>query len=201
MNLFNINKTVKSILEVCGMIILIIYAYIGAYKIHYEQTEPRIIEVHDTIYKNIDLGNLYNLSINHLKSKEGLCLKPTISCDGLLTIGYGHVIKKDETFIGINEIEATLLLKKDLQKAIDFVKNNTNLKDNKALAMGLLSFNIGTGRFLRYLREDSLLVGNNINKIKNYCHYKTKKDGKDITITSKALQERRNFELKIYHSF
>lgn len=204
MKLFNItiNKTIKSILEICGVIILIIYAYIGAYKIHYEQTEARIIEIHDTIYKtNIDLGNLYNLSINHLKSKEGLCLKPTISCDGLLTIGYGHVIKKNETFIGINEIEATTLLKKDLQKSIDFVKKNTNLKDNKALAMGLLSFNIGTGRFLKYLKEDSLLVGNNINKIKNYCHYKTKKDGKDITITSKALQERRLFELKMYHSF
>ena len=202
MKLFNINKTIKSILEVGGMIILIIYAYIGAYKIHYEQTEPRIIEIHDTIYKtNIDLGNLYNLSINHLKSKEGLCLKPTISCDGLLTIGYGHVIKKNESFIGISEIEATLLLKKDLQKAIDFVKKNTDLKDNKALAMGLLSFNIGTGRFLQYMKKDSLLVGNNINKIINYCHYNTKKDGKDITITSKALKERRTFELGIYHSF
>lgn len=203
MKLFNItiNKTVKSILETCGMIILIIYAYIGAYKLHYERQQVQMIIIHDTIYKNMDLGNLYNLSINHLKSKEGLCLKPTVSCDGLLTIGYGHVIKKNESFTGISEMEATILLKKDLQKAIDFVKKNTDLKDNKALAMGLLSFNIGTGRFLQYLKNDSLLVGNNINKIKNYCNYHANKNNKDIIIKSKALQERRLFELKIYHSF
>lgn len=198
MKLFNIK--IKSIIEIIITIIIIIYAYIGAYKIHYEQTEPRIIEIHDTIYSNIDLGNLYNLSINHLKSKEGLCLKPTISCDGLLTIGYGHVIKKNETFTGISEMEATILLKKDLQTAIDFVKKHTDLKDNKALAMGLLAFNIGTGKFLKYVKNDSLLVGNNIEKIKNYCHYHTKKDGKDITITSKALLDRRLFELKIYQN-
>ncbi len=153
----------------------------------------------DTVFKHINVGNLYDAAINFTKQKEGFCKVPTISCDGSLTIGYGHVIKKNESFSSVTENQATILLKTDLQKAIDFVEDKTKLSGNKSLALGLLAFNIGTGRFLKYLKEDSLLT--NIHKIRNYCHYHKVKNGQYITIKSKALSDRREFEIFIYNTY
>jgi len=179
----------------CIILILLIISY---YKYNYSKNELKF-EKTEIVPKHINLGNLYDTAINFIKQKEGFCDVPTISCDGSLTIGYGHMIKKGENFSKINKIQATELLKKDLKKAIDFVEDNTKLSENKSLALGLLAFNIGTRRFLKYFKNDSLLT--NIHKIRNYCYYHKVKDGQYITIKSKALLNRREFEIFIYNAY
>lgn len=162
-------------------------------------TPARVIT--DTVYKHVIVGNLHATAIEFLKKKEGYCSKPTIACDGHLTIGYGHLIKKGEKFDYLSKQSAENLLREDLAKSINFVKKETKLKGNKALAFGLLVFNIGGTNFLKYLKQDSLLISSNIEKIKRYCHYKVFKNGQHLTIKSKALLERREFEIFIYKCY
>lgn len=168
------------------------------YTISPPENKIEVITVKNPVYSHIDKDNLYEFTIEHLKSKEGFCSKPTVSCDGSLTIGYGHVIKKNEVYSVISEEAAIKLLKEDLDKNIKFVENNTQLRQNKSLALGCLAFNIGGGKLMKYIKHDSLLFGNNISRIKSYCNYRSLKGS---LISSKALKQRREFELFIYNLY
>lgn len=186
------------------MTLLVLVSFVGmASVLVCEQSSYRLPTkvITDTVYKHVIVGNLHATAIEFLKKKEGYCSKPTIACDGHLTIGYGHLIKKGEKFDYLSKQSAENLLREDLTKSIDFVKKETKLKGNKALAFGLLVFNIGGTNFLKYLKQDSLLKSSNIEKIKRYCHYKVFKNGQHLTIKSKALLERREFEIFIYKCY
>ena len=66
------------------------------------------------------------------------------------TIGYGHLIKQNEDFRnGINEIDATNLLKQDILIFEQVVKNNIHsvLTQNQYDALVIFAFNIGTKNF------------------------------------------------------
>lgn len=178
--------------------LIVYYLYQGITHIIFEHNITETVTIEVPIYNQINKDNLYDFTIEHLKSKEGFCSKPTVSCDGLLTIGYGHVIKKSENYSTLTELEATDLLKADLNRNIDFVEKHTSLKHNKSLALGCLAFNVGSGRLLKYIKEDSLLHNNNIDKILHYCNYRSLKGN---LISSKALKERRKFELFIYKMY
>lgn len=186
------------------MTLLVLISYTGIASVFWWEDTSYSIPVRiktDTIEKHVIVGNLHATAIDFLKKKEGYCSKPTIACDGHLTIGYGHLIKKGERFSYLSKEDADSLLREDLTKSVNFVKKETKLKGNKALAFGLLVFNIGGNRFLKYLKQDSLLISKNIEKIKRYCHYKVFKDGQTLTVKSKALLERREFEIFIYKCY
>jgi GH24 family phage-related lysozyme (muramidase) len=191
----------KKLIQPLIMSMLVVLSFYSGIGFHYYHLSKEREFITDTAYKYVEVGNLYSTAINFLKKKEGFCSKPTVSCDGRLTIGYGHVIKEGEMFSIISEQEATDILKKDLEIALNFVKKETKVGGNKALALSLLAFNLGNNRFLKYLKEDSLLTKNNIERIRRYCHYKIFKEGHYLNVKSKALQQRREFELFIYKCY
>lgn len=156
------------------------------------------IYVEKTVY--IDTSYIYDEAIEHLKEYEGFRAKVYIDTDGSKTIGYGHHLRKNENWSYVSEEKATDILKKDLDRRIDFVNENYEVNSYQALALGMLGFNLGTGRLSNYIKKDKLLEGDNINKILNYCHYKTyTSDGTCIVKTSSSLKERRQFELHIFN--
>ena len=86
-----------------------------------------------------------------IKHFEGYSRKPYICPAGYLTIGYGHVIKKEDAYkyiAGIGDTEAEALLRIDLMKAEDGVKRQISvaLNQNQFDALVSFVFNLGEGR-------------------------------------------------------
>lgn len=105
-----------------------------------------------------------NEGLEIVKKCEGLRLKEYICPSGLLTIGYGHVLLKNESYQdGISLAKAEELLKKDLNKFESGVKALVKipLNENQFSAIVSLAFNIG----LNALAKSTLLRLLNENKI------------------------------------
>lgn len=85
--------------------------------------------------------------VDMLISMEGLELKPYADVGGLPTIGYGHLITKDEDFSGktLSKSEALDLLKQDIAAHQDpwMKKLSTNVSDETVAALTSLAFNSG----------------------------------------------------------
>jgi lysozyme len=103
--------------------------------------------------------NTSNLGIEFIKKWEGTKrnaktrLHEPYKCSaGLLTIGYGHLIKPDENFgEGIDEELATSLLRQDLgiaERAVGRLISKP-LSQNQFDALVSLIFNIGSGNFAK----------------------------------------------------
>ena len=96
--------------------------------------------------------NISKIGIDLIKEFEELVLTAAPDPVGILTVGYGHVVKGDEPFDcsgTITEDQAEILLGRDLQR---FVNNaNTQISaptlQNQFDAMVSLSFNIGDHGF------------------------------------------------------
>lgn len=84
-----------------------------------------------------------------IKNSEGLRLSPYLCPAGLLTIGYGHVIRNGEVIRDLDEEAAELLLQEDVrwaEKAVGtYVK--VPLTENQFSALVSFIFNIGCGAF------------------------------------------------------
>lgn len=87
--------------------------------------------------------------INLIKQFEGFGPKPYKCPAGYPTIGYGHVIKKNEIFKQLSEEQATQLLQKDLKEYEDGVDNLVKVKltQNQFDALVSLVYNIGMTAF------------------------------------------------------
>lgn len=81
---------------------------------------------------------------------EGLRLAVYPDEAGLPTIGYGHLIKPDESFTVISIAQAEALLNADLQPARAAVGKYVTvpLNENQRAALVSLVFNIGVGAFV-----------------------------------------------------
>ncbi|MBN9542315.1 MAG: lysozyme [Alphaproteobacteria bacterium] len=90
-------------------------------------------------------------AIDIIKQFEGLRLKPYLCPAGLLTIGYGHVIKSNEHFTEISEVYANQLLEIDINLAINKVKKliYQPLNDNQLASITSFTFNLGAGALQR----------------------------------------------------
>ena len=87
--------------------------------------------------------------INLIKKFEGLELSKYKDAVGLWTIGYGHLIRPEETFDRrLTEEEAESLLRKDLQEAEKGIKRlvSVPLTENQFDALVSFVFNVGIGR-------------------------------------------------------
>lgn len=89
--------------------------------------------------------------IEQIKEHEALRLEWYKDQAGIPTIGYGHVIKPNESYLydGITEAQATELLRQDLKEAEDAVNRSIDvpLQQNEFDALVSLVFNIGGGAF------------------------------------------------------
>lgn len=94
--------------------------------------------------------SLSQRGIDFIKRHEGLRLEKYADPVGLLTIGYGHLIKPGENFPNrLTPAEAEALLRSDTEKAQSAVRVGVKvpLTQNEFDALVSLVFNIGTGAF------------------------------------------------------
>lgn len=155
----------------------------------------------NTIQMNYDF--VYNNLIEDIKNHEGLKLHKYICPAGYPTIGYGHLIKENESFPELITIEfADSLLRSDLNKAIELVKNISPIltkpeNELKLLAISHFVFAKGIGN---YLSSDlKVLVDNqqSINEeIVKWCYY-TKPNGSKVK--NEKMYKNREMELSIYN--
>ncbi len=89
---------------------------------------------------------LIRLLITH----EGLRLKPYRDTRGKLTIGVGRNLDD----VGITEEEALYLLKNDIKRVLDFLKERlpywNGLTETRKMALVDMCFNLGPGGFLSF---------------------------------------------------
>lgn len=92
-----------------------------------------------------------NIGIEIIKSFEGFSASAYHCPSGILTIGYGHVILKNEKYDHISIEEGEEILKRDLLKIERSVSKNiiTPLFQNQFDALVSLTFNIGPGALQR----------------------------------------------------
>jgi lysozyme len=97
-----------------------------------------------------EMKKLNETGLELVKKSEGLRLEKYQDVAGKWTIGYGHLIKKRETFDGpITEERATELLEQDLQLAESAVDElvSVSLNDNQYGALVDFVYNVGKGNF------------------------------------------------------
>lgn len=139
-------------------------------------------------YSHIELIDSY--IIDHIKEYEQFKSKP-YKLGGFWLIGYGHLITKNEKFTTITEEEATRLLMKDLLNNIKINRVVVKYSNfNQLLAISLLTYNVGVGKFQSYKLFDSINENKDCSIWLNYCYFNNKKH--------KKLLERRKFEYELF---
>lgn len=101
------------------------------------------------ILNNVNDYTTSNFGIDFIQRKEGFEPRKYYCVAGKPTIGYGHVILKNERFDIINEDEATILLRQDLLQFEKTLKQSitVDITQNQFDSMVSLCFNIGSGAF------------------------------------------------------
>jgi len=101
------------------------------------------------------LDGISQAGLDLVKKFEGFEPKPYLCPAGVLTIGYGHVIKKGEKFGEISEREASAQLKRDMKPFEEAVRKYVDVELDQEQFDALASFvyNEGANAF----RESTLL--------------------------------------------
>jgi lysozyme len=92
----------------------------------------------------------FTKAIQLIKKYEGLRLKKYLCPAQKWTIGYGHVILKNENLVIITKEKAEELLQSDLEKTYNSILKvikNIKLNENQINALISFVFNIGSGAF------------------------------------------------------
>lgn len=96
--------------------------------------------------------DIISLLYSHLKRDEGLRTKPYRDSVDKLTIGYGRNLDD----VGITEEEASILLKNDIDKTIEYVNLNIPQVSEKPwrVQLGLynMAFNLGIAGLLKFTK-------------------------------------------------
>lgn len=127
---------------------------------------------------NLMYNDKYESIVEYIKFHEGFCRVPYKCPAGYPTIGYGHLIQKGEVFTSMTEDEAEILLRNDLNKAINLAKKlSPELNRMQQLAVGHFIYSLGCGTYIKsnlkkMIDEDYPieLIGNEFVK---YCNYVT----------------------------
>ena len=97
------------------------------------------------------MQTLSGRGLNLIKSFEGFSPRVYHCPAGYPIIGYGHVVRPDEAFDEISEIEAEYLLRRDVVHAERSVARLVSVSLNQGQFDALVSFtfNLGAGAFQR----------------------------------------------------
>ena len=146
----------------------------------------------------IEYNNAYQAVVDTLKWHEGYRAYPYDCLAGVLTVGYGHAIKEGERFnYPLSEEDAEILLKEDLNKAIEYVKLTTDLEHLQLLAISHFVFALGSGSFQRSTLKELILNDLPIDgEIIKWVHIRTREG----IIRSEHLVSSRRMELELYNS-
>lgn len=137
-----------------------------------------------------------NDGIEFVKSFEGFKSRPYICPAGILTIGYGHVISKGESYDAISAEYAMELLKKDLFISEQAVVRNINVSLSQFQFDSLVSFtfNLGGGVLQRSTLRQKINYGSNLEDIRGEFLKWIYSHGKPLH----GLLKRRNLEADMY---
>jgi lysozyme len=139
----------------------------------------------------------YERTIRAIKKHEGFSAESYICPGGYPTIGYGHLIKEDETFPILTEKQADSLLRADFNKSLAAVESSVKLEGNKKLAIAHFVFSKGIGAFNKSELRLKVMNGESIdNEIIRYCYY-TDKDGNRVK--SQHALNIRKWELRMFN--
>lgn len=149
----------------------------------------------DTSFTENTVDSVYLDAIEHLKSYEGFRSKIYYDVDGSRTIGYGHHLLRGENYQNISEELATEILDKDLTVRLEYIQDKYQVSGDTLLALGLFSFNCGTGTLAKAINHGILTEPT---KLLQYCHYRTyDSEGNAKVHTSNKLLQRRKYELAL----
>lgn len=101
------------------------------------------------------------LAAGVVKEFEGLSLAPYLCPSGLLTVGWGHVIREGEAHLrgGVTVEQAAQLLAVDLAWAFREVRDvRDDLMPHQAAALASLVFNIGPGAWSKSTIKAKVMV-------------------------------------------
>lgn len=118
--------------------------------------------------------NITEIGLNLIKKYEGFYALPYRCPADLLTIGYGHVIQKHESFKTMISVEEALnLLKQDVGVAERAVNRTIAypVNDNQFDALVSFTFNLGTGQLQRSTLRMKLNRGDVEGTAKEFLKY------------------------------
>ncbi|OQY05608.1 MAG: hypothetical protein B6I20_00780 [Bacteroidetes bacterium 4572_117] len=145
-----------------------------------------------------DWDKQYEKALSFIKDHEGFARGKVYVCPGgHKTIGYGHVILKNETFSQITEQQADSLLRVDFNKAIKVLDANIALEGSKRLSMSHFVYAKGIGSFVRSNLRKKIIKNEPIDaEILKWCYYTNSKGEK---VKSQYALNIRKWELNLYN--
>ena len=140
-----------------------------------------------------------------LKTLEGFRARPYSDSAGKMTIGYGHLIVAGDGVSPndiIEEVQATGLLERDIQKAVACVNNAvvTSINQNQFDALVIFTYNVGNAAFQNSRLLQELNKGNYkdaSNQFPFWCKIHTKQ-GAFVELA--GLKNRRLEEQKLFNT-
>lgn len=141
--------------------------------------------------------------LNLLKKIEKFSAMPYLAQEGQMTVGYGHVIKKSESFNSpLTEAEANQLFLNDLNELTGSILNQINvpLSQNQYDALASFVFNVGHVGYDMADYINKLDFDNAANEFMKFVYYSERKNGKKTgrKLVSNGLYARRSNEMKIF---
>lgn len=103
----------------------------------------------------------YEDAVKIIKKHEGF-RSCEYTLEGVRTIGYGHTIKKGESFKCLTEIQADSLLRADFNSALKRVDTHVGVKGSRKIALGHFIYCKGIGTFLKSTIYSKLKAGNSL---------------------------------------
>jgi len=145
--------------------------------------------------------NISKEGLELIKKFEGYSAVPYKDIAGFATIGFGHKIVQGEVFGTIGSMEATALLKKDVQWAVTAINSAVEvaLSQNQFDALVSFTYNVGahafaTSTLLRKLNEQ--LYGEASNEFLKWCNaggkrseglFRRRQNEREYFLTGKTL--------------
>lgn len=174
--------------------------HIGEVIVKYEEPTPESVkQLILLIQLQEEWLNMYEMVVDTLKYHEGFEAYPYRCMANVLTVGYGHAIRKGETFdYPMSEEFADSLLRADLNASINYVQKTTDLEHLQLLAIGTFVYQLGSGNFSKSTLKELIAQDRPIDReIIKWVHIRTK-SGR--VIRNRGLKERRLMELELYNS-
>ncbi len=141
----------------------------------------------------------YESTLQFIKKREGYHKGASyIDLSGHATIGYGHVVLRDEVFPdSISMYQADSLLRSDFNKAVRAIERLTDLEGNQKLAIAHFVYSKGVGTFSRSKLLKKIISGESIDaEILRWAHFRNRKGR---LMRSELSYQTRLWELKLYH--
>jgi Phage-related lysozyme (muraminidase) len=133
--------------------------------------------------------------LDFIKEFESFSSIPYVCAGGKLTIGYGHVVLKNENYITITEERGLILLEKDVEVREGYINSLVKVKLSQNQYDALLSFifNVGNEAFKNSTLLRKLNAGDYIGSADEFTRWN--KAGGEVVL---GLVRRRNSEKMMF---